>query len=150
MRVYRATRTCQAASSKKGPRMGQTWPIPEAHGHGALVTAERCFGIDMRTGRRFFLGLSAPLRVQAFIINTCMKQLRAYQTRLVERKTCSKVSKGGSKQVQHTPAMPQRCAKISMQARRNKSVKYRASDNITRNMGRQLRAVCRPTPKELF
>lgn len=28
--------------------MGQTWPIPEAHGHGALVTAERCFGIDMK------------------------------------------------------------------------------------------------------
>ena len=93
MRVHRVTRTCPSSLIQKGPRMGQTWPIPEAHGHGALVTAERCFGIDMRTGRRFFLGLSAPLKVQASIINACMKQLRAYQTRLVERKTCSKVSK---------------------------------------------------------
>ena len=69
---------------QKGPCMGQTWPIPDAHGHGALVTAERYFGIDVRTGRRFFLGLSTPLRVQAFIINASMKQLRTYQTRLVE------------------------------------------------------------------
>ena len=135
-------------------------PHPKGSSHGpnlanprgarSWCVGDRCFGIDMRTGRRFFLGLSAPLRVQAFIINACMKQLRAYQTRLVERKTCSKVSKGGSKQVQHTSAMPQRCAKISMQARRNKSVKYRASDNITRDMGRQLRAVCHSAPKELF
>jgi len=48
MRVHRVTRTCSSSLIQKGPRMGQTWPIPEAHGHGALVTAERCFGIDMK------------------------------------------------------------------------------------------------------